>query len=349
MKTQVVSILGFISLVSSTSCIKDFHKPTTVTVSTFAGRATVGSSDGIGASASFYSPTGIVADAAGNLYVTDEWTGLIRKISPQAEVTTLVGNSHIDMDGRGPIFWYPTGIAVDGSDNLFIADSHNNRIRKVSREGTVITLAGIGSQGLADGPGATAKFYNPRGVALDASGNVYVADTHNNLIRKISRDSIVTTLAGNGMSGSADGKGTAASFNSPYDIAVDVTGNIYVADTQNNLIRKINRGGVVSTLAGNGTQGSADGKGADASFNRPSGLGLDASGDIYVADTRNNKIRKVTPQGVVTTIAGSGGFGADNGPGATATFGGPADVAVDISGNIYVTDGNTRIRKIVIR
>lgn len=348
MKTQTTFILGLAFLLGSTSCIKDFHKPTTVTVSTFAGKSTVGSSDGVGTSASFNSPRGIATDVAGNIYVTDSWTGLIRKISPTAVVTTLAGNDKIDMDGRGPVFWNPAGIAVDASGYIYVADSHNNRIRKVSPEGVVTTLAGMGVQGYADGPGATAKFYNPEGVALDASGNVYVADLHNNLIREISPEGVVTTLAGSGAIGADDGKGTKASFNSPYDVAVDAIGNVYVADTQNNMIRKINRGGVVSTLAGSGAQGAADGRGDAASFYRPFGLGLDAYGNIYVADSNNNKIRKVTPQGVVTTLAGSGEFGSDNGPGAKASFAGPADVAADLSGNLYVTDGHTMIRKIVI-
>jgi serine/threonine-protein kinase len=348
MKTKTTFILGLAFLLGSTSCIKDFHKPTTVTVSTFAGKSTVGSSDGVGTSASFSGPSGIAADAAGNLYVVDHWTGLIRKISPAAVVTTLAGNDKVDMDDRGSVFWYPAGIAVDASGNVYVADSFYNRIRKVSPEGVVTTFAGSGVRGYADGPAATAKFYHPLGVALDARGNVYVADLGNNLIRKISPDSVVTTYAGSGASGADDGKGANASFNSPFDVAVDAVGNVYVADTQNNLIRKINRGGVVSTLAGSGTQGAADGRGDAASFYRPAGLGIDASGNIYVADSNNNKIRKVTPQGVVTTLAGTGEFGSVNGPGATATFAGPSDVAADLFGNLYVTDGHTMIRKIVI-
>lgn len=351
MKTQITFILGLAFLLGNTSCIKDFkdfHKPTTVTVSTFAGSGLVGSLDGVGTLASFYTPTAVTVDFAGNLYVTDEWTGLIRKISPKAVVTTLVGNDKVDMDGRGNLFWYPAGIALDASGTVYVADSHNNRIRKVSREGLVTTFAGTGVQGFADGPGATAKFYNPRGVALDAAGNLYVADLTNNLIRKINPEGVVTTFAGSGATGAADGKGTTASFNSPYDVAVDIIGNVYVADTHNNLIRKINRGGVVSTLAGSGAKGAADGKGSVASFDTPIGLGLDASGNIYVADRNNNKIRKVTPQGVVTTLAGSGEFGSANGPGVSASFTMPTDVAADIFGRIYVLNGN-QIRLIELK
>lgn len=349
MKTQTTFILGVAFLLSSAACVKDFHKPLTVTVSTFAGGSTVGSLDGIGTSATFYSPSSITSDAAGNLYVTDGWTGFIRKISPTAVVTTIFNNGHTHADGEGDIFWGPAGIAVDGSGTLYVADGRHSRICKVSIQGQVTIFAGTGVRGLVDGPGATAQFNLPGGVALDAFGNLYVADGGNNCIRKISPDGMVTTVAGNGMSGAANGKVTEATFNSPGDVAVDNKGNIYVTDTQNNLIRKINRGGVVSTLAGSGAQGAADGRGTTASFYRLRGLGLDAQGNIYVADRMNYKIRKITPQGMVTTLAGSGEYGSDNGPGDTATFEGPSDVVVDMSGNIYVTDGQRHIRKIVIK
>jgi serine/threonine-protein kinase len=346
MKTQATFILGIVFLLGSASCIKDFHKPTTVTVSTFAGKSTVGSSDGVGTSASFAGPNGIATDVAGNVYVTDLDYGLIRKISPAAVVTTLAGNDKVDMDGRGSVFWYPAGIAVNASGTVYVADSYYNRIRKVSPEGVVTTFAGTGVPGTADGPGATATFYHPGGLALDASGNIYVAQS--NLIRKISPEGIVTTIAGSNEAGAADGKGTAASFSGGSDVAVDAIGNVYVADSHNNQILKINRGGVVRTLAGSGARGAADGRGAAASFDNPFGLGIDAAGNIYVTDRHNNKIRKVTPQGEVTTLAGTGEFGSVNGPGATATFANPTDVTADNFGNLYVTDGNTMIRKIVI-
>lgn len=352
MKTQATFILGLIILLGITSCIKANYKPTaTATVSTFAGNnEDFGSTDGAGAATSFYLPSSLVTDIAGNIYVANTQTSQIRKISPKAVVTTIAGgvvSGFADGQGAEALFRGPSGIALDAAGNLYVGDSGNNRIRKVSLSGRVTTFAGSGEHGAADGPGATASFLEPRGVAVDAGGNVYVADASNHLIRKITPQGEATTLAGSGVRGAADGKGSAASFSRPFDVAVDAAGNVYVADTDNNLIRKINRGGVVRTLAGNTTHGSADGRGASASFYRPAGLDLDAFGNIYVADQVNNKIRKVTPQGEVTTIAGSGDYGFNNGPGATATFKQPNDVAIDIFGHIYVADIN-QIRKIVI-
>jgi serine/threonine-protein kinase len=352
MKNQTTFFLGLAFLLGSTSCIKEHVKPVlTVTVSTFAGSGYGGSLDGIGASASFDKPAGIAGDFAGNLYVSDFWTGLIRKISPTAVVTTLASNGdHVNEEGKGTNFWNPSGMAVDALGNVYVADSHNSRIRKITQQGLITTFAGGDGQGAVDGPGAAAKFNHPGGVALDAAGSLYVADGGNNLIRKISPDGVVTTFAGSGTAGAADGKGTAASFNNPADVALDAFGNVYVTDGNNNKIRKITPKGVVSMLAGSGAKGDSDGKGTAASFNSPNGMDLDASGNIYVADRRNNKIRKVTPQGVVTTLAGSGEFGRENGPGASASFNFPSDVVVDSFGDIYVADyGNLMIRKIVIR
>ncbi len=176
----------------------------------------------------------------------------------------------------------------------------------------VTTLAGSGSYGYADGTGTAASFNLPHGVAVDGSGNVYVADRNNNLIRKITSAGVVTTLAGSGSYGYADGTGTEATFRLPIGIAVDLSDNVYVADQFNHLIRKITSAGVVTTLAGSGSEGSADGTGTAASFKGPSGVAVDLSGNVYVADFENHLIRKITSAGVVTTLAGTGSAGSVN-------------------------------------
>lgn len=239
----------------------------------------------------------------------------------------------------------PYGVAVDGADNVYVADFGNNRIRKISPQGVVSTVAGTGEPGFADGPGASARLNQPTGVAVDPGGVIYFADRANNRIRKISPQGVVSTIAGTGDAGFADGAGATAQFNSPGGVAVDRTGNIYVADFGNHRIRKISQQGTVSTLAGSGVPGFADGPAASAQFNSPAGIALDRAGNLYVADFGNDRIRKISPTGVVSTAAGSGDPGFADGPGAAAQLKAPFAVAVDAAENVYVTDrGNERIR-----
>jgi len=203
---------------------------------------------------------------------------------------------------------------------------------------TVTTFAGSGNSGAANGFGTEASFYLPIAIAVDAAGNVYVADLGNNLIRKINLNGIVTTLAGSGATGSANGPGTSASFSAPSGIAVDAAGNVYVADYGNHLIRKITPDGVVVTLAGSGAPGSADGQGTAASFFSPTGVATDAAGNVYVADYGNNLIRKISPGGNVTTLAGANGAG---------YFNSPTGLATDAAGNVYIADyRNNRVELI---
>jgi sugar lactone lactonase YvrE len=302
--------------------------------------------------------------------VADSGNDTIRKITPAGVVTTLAGAAgqigSTDGTGGAARFNDPAGVAVDNAANLYVADTNNNKIRKISPGGTVTTLAGSGVVGWADGTGSAAQFYKPQGVAVDSSGNVYVADSGNNLIRSITPGGTVTTLAGaTDLSpitnwGDSDGTGSAASFNNPGGIAVDREGHIYVADTDNNQIREITPGGTVTTLAGGpflivdelndshyGEFGSADGIGSAALFSFPLGVAVDRAGFVYVADGDNGTIRQVSPGGVVTTVAGSvAEMVLADGVGAAVGFYSPAGIAVDSADNLYIADsGNSTIRK----
>jgi len=265
-------------------------------------------------------------------------------------VTTLVGSgSYAFADGVGTSasFYNPFGVALDANGTAYVADASNSRIRKITSARIVTTLAGSGNLAFADGAGASASFFYPYGVAVDASGTVYVADTSNHRIRKITSAGVVTTLAGSGSAAFVDGIGTSASFNNPTGIAVDASGAVYVADQSNNRIRTVTSAGVVTTLAGSGSAAFVDGIGTSASFNNPSGVAVDANGTVYVADYFNNRIRTVTSAGVVTTLAGSGSAAFADGAGTSASFNTPSGVAVDSSGTVYVADYvNNRIRKI---
>jgi gliding motility-associated-like protein len=268
-------------------------------------------------------------------------------------VLTIAGQLDSIGSVNGPAlqahFNNPHGIAVDGSGNIYVADRFGHQIRKITPAGMVSTLAGSGNQGTANGQGTNAEFNEPWGLCADSIGNVYVADTRNNKIRKIDINGNVTTIAGTGNFGSSNGAALSSTFGNPTGIEIDQnTGIIYVADHLTHIIRKIDPNGNVSTLAGTAfLTGTANGQGAAARFNRPYGLELDNNGDIIVADEWNHLIRRVTPTGLVTTIAGSGTTGSQDGTGAGAMFNYPWDIAVDENDDIYVADGfNNTIRKI---
>jgi len=320
-------------------------------VTTVAG-STQGYADGTGPAAQFYSPHGVAVDTAGNLYVADTDNHRIRQIViATGVVTTLAGSgaaAFVDGTGTTAQFNYPIDVAVDTAGNLYVADTGNQRIRKiVVATGVVTTLAGDGTYGYADGTGTAAQFRSPYGVAVDTAGNLYVADTGNQRIRKIVvATGAVTTVAGS-TQGYADGTGTAAQFRSPYGVAVDTAGNLYVADSANSRICKIVVAtGVVTTLAGS-TQGYADGTGTAARFDWPQGVAVDTAGNLYVADTYSPRIRKiVVATGVVTTLAG-GTYGYADGTGPAAQFSLLVSVAADTVGNLYVADAfNYRIRQL---
>ncbi len=270
--------------------------------------------------------------------------------APTEAVSTLAGSGiEGDADGAGTAaqFNFPQGVAVDVDGNVYVADRNNNKIRKITPAGVVSTLAGSGTEGDAEGSGIDAQFSRPAGVAVDVDGNVYVADSGNDKIKKITPAGVVTALAGSNTTGAADGSGTTAQFHFPVGVGVGVDGNVYVADYNNHKIRKITSDGTVSTLAGSGTFGDTDGSGTAAQFDGPEGVTVDVDGNVYVADRENRKIRKITPDGVVSTLAGSGEFGDVDGSGTAAKFNGPGGVAVDANGNVYVADElNHKIRKI---
>lgn len=315
-------------------------------VSTVAGRtkAIPGFADGAGPHARFSYPTDVVADGAGNAFVVD-YNHAIRKVSRTGVASTFAGAAQecgfVDGPAAVARFCQPYGIAADASGALYVADMSNNAIRKVSPAGVVTTLAGDGWDGSRDGAGRLARFYEPWGIAVDAAGNVWVADSSNHTVRKITPSGVVTTVAGlAGYSGSSDGTGSAARFKDPAGVAVDRHGNAYVADYGNSTIRKVTPAGVVTTLAGSpGWNGSEDGTGSAARFSHPTGLRVDGSGSIYVADSANAAIRKLTPDGVVTTLVGStGSTGGADGTGRAAQIGTPQGVAVLHSGGLVLTD-----------
>jgi sugar lactone lactonase YvrE len=325
-------------------------------VTTLAGSAGhPGSADGSGSAARFDDPSDVAVDGAGNVFVADAGNFTIRRVANGGMVTTLAGQAgqfgSADGLGGAARFNLPIGVAVDGSDNIYVADLGNSTIRRVTSVGVVTTLAGsAGQTGSADITGSAARYLSPSGVAVDVPGNVYVADTGNSTIRKMTSDGGVTTLAGSaGQPGSADGAGGAAQFNNPMGLALDNAGNFYVADTYNSTIRIVASSGAVTTLAGAvGQPGHADGTGGAARFDDPSGLAVDEAGNIYVADTGNSTIRKMTSGGVVTTLAGSAGqIGSADGTGGAARFSFPNGVAADSAGNLYVADsGNHTIRQV---
>lgn len=286
-------------------------------VTTIAGNGNQGSINGPGNLASFNGPTSVTVDAQGNVYVADDNNNQIRKISAtDGTVSTLAGSDSTGLKNgldTGAYFFSPSGVAADAQGNVYVADAGNNVIRMVTPAGQTTTIAGNGNPGAVNGPALTAAtFNNPAGLAVDASGNIYVADMLNNLIRKISNGT-VSTLAGHDTTATINGPDTLAAFYFPNSVAVDKSGNVYVTEYVTDLIRKIAPDGTVSTFAGNGLSGQADSIGTAASFNGPSGVAVDAAGNLYIADTYNNVIRKITPAGLVSTIAGSGLTGSHNG------------------------------------
>lgn len=312
-------------------------------------------------------PSAIAMDQAGNLYVTERWDHCVQKVSPVgtnwvvSPVAGLSGQSgSADGTNTAARFYFPEGIVVDGSGNLFVADTENYTIRKITPDGTnwiVTTIAGNAVQpGSADGVGQDARFYNPYSITLNPDGNFYIADTANQMIRRLAPSGtnwIVATIAGLGGPGAIDAIGPAARFHEPEGVAVNSNGEAYVADRMNNTVRKLTHQGgswVVTTIAGSASNpGTNDGVGAAAQFNSPLGVAVDALGNAFVADNGNHTIRKLSTQDgqtAVTTIAGSPGVSGAN-DGTNALFHGPAGIAIACDGTLFVADsGNSAIRQL---
>jgi len=335
--------------------------PGAYTISTVAGTTAGFAGDGGPAvSAQINNPCALALDGSGNLYIGDELNYRIRKLTTDGNISTVAGTGTAGDSGAGgaatsAAIRVPCGMALDGSGNLIFADTTNHEIKKISTSGTITTIAGTGTGGYVGDlhPATQAQLNNPTGVALDAAGNIYVADSGNHVIRILTLDGNINTFAGNGNPGYFGDGGPAAGtaqLNDPTGLAMDAAGNLYVADTDNGVIRKITPGGsLITTIAGNGFNSySGDGNPATkAALDHPRAVSVDPAGNLFIADTLNSRIRVVTPDGMINTIAGTGTLGSagDGGPALQAQMFFPTAVRVSAAGNIYVADTqNSKVR-----
>ena len=342
-------------------------------ITTVAGTGSRGFSGDAGppTAATFENPTDVAVDSAGNLYIADSGNGRIRKVLALGGIITIAGTGKTSASGDGgpatsavlakAAIRASPGIALDSAGNLYISDSLNGRVRKVSTSGIITTFAGRGTCCFSGdgGPATSAELNGPSALLVDSADNVYIADTFDNRIRKVSPDGIITTFAGNGTASFTGdgGPATNAALNGPQGLAMDSTGNIYIADTQNFRIRRVSPDGIITTFAGNGvfagcdfTRCFAPGDGgiATGAAIYPQGIALDSAGNMYIADG-GHRVRKVSTSGIITTILGDGmrKYSGDGGPATSAQIFNPNGVAVDATGNIYVTSpDDARIRKI---
>jgi uncharacterized protein (TIGR03437 family) len=332
---------------------------TAATAGASTGTPNIGySGDGAAANlAGLVTPFGLTVDSSGQVYFAENGDSRIRKIDTKGNISTIAGNGTAGFTGDGSTgttaeISFPTGVAVDSSGNVYIADLVNLRVRKLSSGGTISTVAGNGKFSYSgdSGQATSAQLNTPQATAVDSSGNLYIADTANQVVRKVTAAGVISTIAGNGTAGSGGdgGSATSAPLHSPQGIAVDGSGNVYIADTQNARVRKIT-GGTINTVAGSGTAGFGGDGGAatSAQLNIPTGLAVDGAGNLYISDFSNNRVRKVTPGGVITTLAGNGlaGYLGDGGPATGAQLTTPVGLATDVSGNVYIADtGNNAVR-----
>ncbi|HKS30646.1 MAG TPA: hypothetical protein VJS44_22660 [Pyrinomonadaceae bacterium] len=314
-------------------------------VTTLAGDGSPGFNDGAAGQARFSDPFGVAVDSKGNVYVSDAGeNNRIRKLTPEGAVTTLAGADEGFQDGQGAgaKFNTPSALAVDAQDNLYVADTGNNAVRKIAPDGTVTTLAGGGEAGYMDGASRDARFNAPIGVAVDSDGSVYVADTYNDRIRKVAKDGQVTTVAGGGASpGYLDGPALSASFDTPCGLLVTPKGELYIADTGNNAIRRLTKEGQVTTLASAGPMTENQ-----SLLFAPVGLALTHDGILYAVGNDRGRVAQIWPDGLAFATAGAGS-GFSDGEGDAARFNSPAGLAIDRRGSLYVADAaNYLVRKL---
>ncbi len=343
-------------------CVLTAH-PQYITPFAGGGSCCFGGDGGPAIDARLFSPRGLAVDKQGNVYIGDG--ARIRKVTVSTNIITTIAGTTIPPNESGgfsgdggpatqALIGGAYNIAFDTAGNLFFADRDNGRIRKIDLNGTITTVAGNGYSGLAGdgGPATDARLYWPAGVAVDSAGNLFISDTYNNAIRKVNTSGIISTLAGNGTAGFAgdNGSATAALVNKPYGIALDRQGNIYFADQDNHRVRKIDLNGIITTFAGTGTGGYTgdNGPATQARIYYPSSLAFDTSGNLFIADYQNNRIRKVNAAGLISTVAGNGFFGSDGnwGLATSATIGSVSGIAVNRQGIIYLAAGSYQVRKV---
>jgi sugar lactone lactonase YvrE len=354
--------IGFVVVVATFAATGAFGVSSNGTITTMAGTGVQGFSGdgGPATSAQLRLTEGMAVDGQGNVYIADSHNYRVRKVSPGGTITTFAGKGApggaFPVDGSPATsarLDNPFGVAVDGQGNVYISDWANYRVYKVNPGGIIARFAGTGVLGFSGdgGPATSARLYAPAGLAVDGQGNVYIADAGNNRVRKVSPGGTITTFAGNGKQGfSGDGgPATSATMTSPERVATDSKGNVYIAVNYNYRVRKVSRGGTITTFAGGGSSVGDGGPATSAGLRDPRGVAVDGQGNVYIADFSDHRVRKVSPGGTITTFAGTGtgGFSGDGGPATSARLNGPDGLAVDGQGNVYIGDSQSyRVRKV---
>ena len=335
------------------------------TISTFAGTGTAGFSgdNGPAIGAQLNSPGRVEVDSSGNVYISDTANNRVRKVAPDGTITTVAGGGALapsPTGDNGPavnaLLNQPRAIIFDPAGDLYIADSGNNRVRKVATDGIITTIAGNGTLGNAGdgGPATNAQLNNPDGLALDPVGNLYIADAYNFKIRRVDPSGVITTYAGTGTPGSSGDGGPAAgaTLRQPYALAEDTAGNLYISDVASNRIRRIDKStGIITTFAGTILPGFAGdgGPATSAQLNGPTGMGFDSAGNLYFADLNNHRVRKIDTSGTISTVAGNGSdtYTDDGDDSLNAGIGTPIDVGIDAGGLMYVAQRDFNVVRVI--